>query len=98
MSAWSNSNIIFRSKCYFFASTVTFTDDLLNFSRYYTKFYSYLATSAPGQATYGQGTGDIVLDELACTGTESSLFDCTHNGVNVHNCAHSEDAGVVCSG
>ena len=38
-----------------------------------------------------------MLDDLACAGTESSLFDCPHSGVNVHNCAHFEDAGVVCS-
>ena len=49
-------------------------------------------------ATYGQGTGSIVLDNLGCTGTESSLFDCPHNGLNTHNCAHSEDVGITCAG
>ena len=47
-------------------------------------------------AAFGQGTGQIVLDNLGCTGTEISLFSCPHNGVGSHNCAHSEDAGVVC--
>ena len=47
---------------------------------------------------FGSGTGNIVLDDLACAGTESSLFDCPHPGVNVHNCGHIEDAGVVCTG
>ena len=47
-------------------------------------------------ATFGQGTGPILLDNLACTGNEARLFDCTHNGVGIHNCIHSEDAGVVC--
>ena len=42
------------------------------------------------------GTGQIVLDNLLCTGTESRLVDCPHNGLNVHNCGHSEDAGVRC--
>ncbi len=56
------------------------------------------ATSAPRFAFFGQGTGDTLLDNLMCTGTEASLFDCPHNGVGVHNCAHSEDAGVVCGG
>ena len=69
---------------------------VLEFSHNFTNLILYLATSAPGLALFGQGTGDIVLDDLACAGTESSLFDCTHNAV--HNCAHSEDAGVVCSG
>ena len=42
------------------------------------------------------GTGQIILDELRCTGTESRLINCPHNGVLRHNCGHSEDAGVRC--
>ncbi len=38
-----------------------------------------------------------MLDDLACTGTETSLFDCIHGGLNMHNCAHSEDVGVICA-
>ena len=57
----------------------------------------FTATSAPIFAFFGQGSGSIVLDNLACTGTETSLFLCPHNGVGSHNCAHSEDAGVICT-
>ncbi len=60
--------------------------------------YVYIATSAPGFATYGQGTGPITLDDLGCIGTEATLFDCSNSGVGNHNCAHSEDAGAVCGG
>ena len=42
------------------------------------------------------GTGQIVLDNLLCSGTESRLVDCPNNGLGVHNCVHSEDAGVRC--
>ena len=43
-----------------------------------------------------EGTGQIVLDNLQCRDTESRLVDCRHNGLGVHNCDHSDDAGVRC--
>lgn len=53
------------------------------------------ATTLTGSAVV-DGTGQIVLDNLFCTGTESRLVDCPNNGLGVHNCVHSEDAGVRC--
>ena len=40
------------------------------------------------------GTGPIVLDDVDCRGTESSLFQCRYSAV--HNCVHAEDVGVTC--
>lgn len=48
------------------------------------------------KAPYGQGSGNIVLDEVYCTGPETSIAKCVHNGYMTHNCDHSEDVGVVC--
>ncbi len=36
------------------------------------------------------------MDEIDCTGEESSLLDCPLN--TIHNCIHCEDASVICLG
>ena len=47
-------------------------------------------------ATFGQGSGPILLDNVQCTGSESRLVDCPANPLGIHNCIHFEDAGVRC--
>ena len=55
------------------------------------------AQSAPPFATFGQGNGPIWLDDVTCSGSESSIQDCFHSGWGQHNCFHRKDAGAVCS-
>ena len=40
--------------------------------------------------------GVIFLDNVACRGNETSLLNCSHAGIGVHNCDHTDDAGAAC--
>ena len=46
--------------------------------------------------SYIGGTGSILLDDVGCTGNELRLIDCPHRGLGVHDCTHTDDAGVRC--
>ena len=46
---------------------------------------------------FGAGTGDILMDEVQCSGTEERLQDCHVADTSDINCVHSEDAGVICA-
>jgi len=54
------------------------------------------AFAARRNAFYGQGSGEIWLDDLNCVGTERSIVNCLHRGWGIENCDHSKDAGVKC--
>ena len=43
------------------------------------------------------GSGQIWLDDVDCTGSEKNLSSCSHKKWGNHNCDHSHDAGVECS-
>jgi deleted-in-malignant-brain-tumors protein 1 len=49
-----------------------------------------------GGAQFGSGSGLIFLDDVDCEGDEDTLLECGGQGVGLHNCNPSEDAGVYC--
>ncbi|OWF37448.1 Deleted in malignant brain tumors 1 protein [Mizuhopecten yessoensis] len=56
----------------------------------------YTGGAAVTDGRFGDGTGKIWLDNLGCEGNEQSLATCQANNIGVHNCKHSDDAGVIC--
>lgn len=56
------------------------------------------AQAAKSSAYFGQGQGDIWLDDVQCIGNETELTHCKYPSIGENNCGHGEDAGVVCSG
>ncbi|XP_030425412.1 neurotrypsin-like [Gopherus evgoodei] len=53
--------------------------------------------SLASEGEYTPGQGFILLDDVACTGTEFSFLDCPHSNWGQHDCSHAEDVGVRCS-
>ena len=57
-----------------------------------------LGALAPVIVSYFGGNGKhFFLDDVACKGTEESIFDCGHRGLGKHNCGTREWAGVICN-
>ena len=51
--------------------------------------------SAFSNARFGRGRGQILLDDVQCTGSEGRLIDCRYDQ-NTNDCSHYEDASVRC--
>ncbi len=56
----------------------------------------FIGAQALSQATFGQGTGRIWLDNVQCTGSEKTLMNCTASSSGNYSCTHAQDAGVRC--
>jgi hypothetical protein len=46
---------------------------------------------------FEQGSGQIWLDDVNCTGSELSITQCNHRTWGLHNCDHIRDVGVLCN-
>ncbi len=59
-----------------------------------TETRAYRSTST----LFGQASGPIFLENLACVGDESAILDCSQSVPGLHQCYHVQDAGVQCYG
>ncbi|VDI63674.1 Hypothetical predicted protein [Mytilus galloprovincialis] len=63
----------------------------------------YLELSWNGRFSYEfkdlSDGSNYILDDIVCTGRESSIVNCRHTSWNTHNCdtKHREDVGIQCS-
>ena len=53
------------------------------------------AVEARSGGVFGEGD-HFFLDGVNCTGDESNILYCSHDGFGVHDCKTGEVAGVVC--
>ncbi|XP_071835447.1 scavenger receptor cysteine-rich domain superfamily protein-like isoform X1 [Apostichopus japonicus] len=57
---------------------------------------NYEAVTSSCCSHYSSAQGDIILDDVGCSGSESTIEDCYHSSWGSHNCGPSEAAGVSC--
>ena len=61
--------------------------------------YAHSTAIPRHNAAFGEGTGPIFIDNIACTEGDVQFGECSVVGIRgFHECDHSQDAGVVCEG
>ncbi|XP_049330185.1 deleted in malignant brain tumors 1 protein-like [Astyanax mexicanus] len=57
------------------------------------------AVDAVNEAHFGSGSGPIWMDDVDCSGSESTLKNCRSKGWGEHDCDQkTQSSGVICSG
>ncbi|XP_071796352.1 scavenger receptor cysteine-rich type 1 protein M130-like [Asterias amurensis] len=55
------------------------------------------AVRATRDASFGEGSGFVLLNEVECSGKEKHLLECPQSDPGANRCRHRSDAGVVCT-
>ena len=59
---------------------------------------SFLGAIGLTNEVFSEEVAPLLLTDVSCTGTESTLLNCTYNTRPQYLCGRFEDAGVVCQG
>ena len=87
-----------RVEVYYNGTWGTVCDDswTINNARVVCRQLGFLYTLPDRMDYFIMGKGPIWLDDVSCSGNESSLLSCRHSGVGIHNCDHGDDVSVRC--
>ena len=93
----SSSSIRGRLEVYRSGSWGTVCDDSFSNTdaRVVCRMFGYSYGAQKQSAYFGAGTGNIHMDDVGCSGRETSIFSCSYT--SSHNCGHSEDVGIICT-
>ncbi|XP_064417053.1 neurotrypsin isoform X2 [Latimeria chalumnae] len=50
------------------------------------------------EGSFGGGKGPIWLDDVSCSGRESTFYQCAKREWGKHDCTHQEDVEIICHG
>ncbi len=62
----------------------------------FTFLCNFEVLEALPRSSFGEGMGRIWLSNVQCTGTETSILNCTSIFNQTNSCTHAQDAGVSC--
>ena len=62
-------------------------------------YTGYICAIRSATSTFGEGTGSVWLNNLACRYYDTTLDRCRNsNPYNINPCTHSRDAALICQG
>ena len=99
-SGWSSqdADVVCRQLGFNTLGTTSLSCDILSYDCLW--FHCYQGPISYSNSFYGNTSGPIWIDNVRCTGSESSILNCTHNGIGVlaSSCDHLDESGVECPG